>query len=367
MDVSLARALAWRRERQFLVTGARSVTDVVRRLGAVPAWSGDPDLAVRRRLARPSPGALADALDNGDLIKTYAFRGSTQLLAAEDAGVYLAIRCANRQWELQSWQDYYALGPHDWPALREVVRDAVARGPVRYAELAEKVARRPRFRHLRARLSDSGHTLLKPLAWQGDLCFGPAEDGHPTFQSPSSSPRWTGLPDLDDAGRRAVLAYLAAYGPATRDNLHYWLTAGLSAGRRRLDGWIGDVTGDRVVEIQVDGSPMLHLREHLASLAAADPEPDDVILLPGYDQWVLGPGTADHRIVPVARRPAVTRGANVALLAGQVAATWKIDREMLAVSWFAEAGRPPGAEVEAEVERLSSLMDRDLTLAITMS
>jgi hypothetical protein len=365
MDESLARALAWRRERQFLGAGAGSVSEVVRRLSAVPAWSGDPDLAVRRRLANPSPDALAKALDNGDLIKSYAFRGSTQLLAAEDAGVYLAIRCANRQWELKSWQDYYKLDPNDWPALREVVREAVAQGPVPHSELVEKVAKKPRFRHLRAGLSDQGHTLLKPLAWQGDMCFGPAADGEATFQSPSSSPRWTGLPDLDDAGRRAILNYLAGYGPATRDNVHYWLTAGLSAGRRRVDRWIGELTDDTVVEIQVDGSPMLHLREHLDSLAAAEPEPEEVIFLPGYDQWVLGPGTADHRIVSAARRPAVTRGANVALRAGQVAATWKIDREMLAVSWFAEAGRPPRAEVE--VERLSGLLDRDLTMTLTVS
>jgi len=246
-----------------------------------------------------------------------------------------------------------------------VVRDVVAQGPVRHSELVDMVARRSRFQHLRAGLA--GHTLLKPLAWQGDLCFGPAEGAEPTFKSPSSSPRWTGLPDLDDAGRRAVAAYLAAYGPATRDNLHYWLGAGLSAGRRRLDGWLDDLTGDRVVEIHVDGSPMLHLREHLASLVAASPEPNQVILLAGYDQWVLGPGTADTRVVPAARRPAVTRGANVALRAGQVAGTWKIDRGTLTISWFAEAGRPPHSDIQTEFERLSRLLDRDLTMKITVS
>jgi hypothetical protein len=367
MDVPLAQALAWRLERHYLTMAATSVTEVVRRLGAVPARSGDPGLAIGRRLARPSSDALAAALGDGDLIRTYAFRGATHLLAAEDAGVYLAVRCANRQWELPSWQDYYELSPQDWPALRAVVRDVVAHGPVRHSELVEKVASSPRFRHLRAALSQPSHTLLKPLAWQGDLCLGPAEDGQLTFQSPASSPRWTGLPELDEAGRRAVLGYLAAYGPATRDNLRYWLVAGLSAGRRRLDGWIGDLIQDHVAEMQVDGSPMLHLREHLGSLTAADPKPKGVILLPGYDQWVLGSGTADRRIVPVARRPAVTRGANVALLAGQVVATWNIDREVLAVSWFAEAGRPPRAGFEEEVERLSGLLGRDLTMTLAMS
>lgn len=367
MDVPLARALAWRRDRQFLGTGAGSAAEVVRRLCAVPAWSGDPDLAVRRRLARPSPDALANALAAGDLIKTYAFRGATHLLATEDAGVYLVIRCANRQWELRSWQDHYDLRADDWPALREVARDAVAQGPVRHSELVEYVANVPRFRHLRAGLASPSHTLLKPLAWQGDLCFGPAEDGQPTFQSPTSSSRWVGLPELDEAGRRAVLAYLGAYGPAATENLHYWLVAGLSAGQRRLDGWIRDLVADRVAEVQVDGRPMLHLREHLAGLSAADPDPDGVIMLPGYDQWLLGPGTADQCIVPTARRPAVTRGANVVVWAGRVAATWKLDGEALAVSWFAEAGRPPRAALDAEAERLSGLLDRALALTIKLS
>ena len=82
---------------------------------------------------------------------------------------------------------------------------------------------------------------------------------------------------------------------------------------------------------------------------------------------MLGSGTADDRIVPAARRPAVTRGANVALRAGQVAGTWKIDGGVLAVTWFAEAGHPPRAEIAAEVERLSGLLDRDLTATATVA
>jgi hypothetical protein len=363
MEASLSQALTWSRERQFLAAGARSVADVVGRLCAVPAWLGDAEMAVRRRPATPSSDALTDAVDRGELIRTYAFRGSTHLLPAADAGGYLAVRCTNRQWELRSWQEHYGLSPQDWPALREVVREVVAQGPVRQSELAAQVAQKARFRHLRTALVDKSHTLLKPLAWQGDLCFGPAQGGEHTFRSPSWSPRWTGLPDLDDAGRAVVLAYLGAYGPATRDNLHYWLVAGLSAGRRRVDGWIAELTGDRPAEIQVDGVVMLHLRENLAPLAATEPDPDAVILLPGHDQWVLGPGTADARIVPAAHRPLVTRGANMAIRDGRVAGTWKIHGEALAVSWF--AGSPPRAQLAVEVARLSGLLDRPLTVEIS--
>ena len=193
------------------------------------------------------------------------------------------------------------------------------------------------------------------------------QDGEPIFQSPAASPRWEGLPDLEDAGPRAVLAYLAAYGPATRDNLHYWLNAGLSAGRRRLDGWIDGLTDDRITEVSVDASPMLHPREHLAALSASEPELHDVILLPGHDQWVLGPGTADQGVVPTKRPQAVTRGANLLLLNGQVAGTWTTGQEVLAVSWFAEGGTPPRRQIDTESQRLAGLLDRDLTLTISVS
>lgn len=365
MTVSLPQALAWRLDRHHLLSGAASVTEVVGRLGAVPAWSGDPDLAVRRRLAHPEPDALSRALRDGDLIKTYAFRGATHLMTAEDAGAYLAVRSANRQWELPSWQQHYDLSAQDWPTLRERVREALAGGPITQAELVDAVALEPRFRHLRPALSDASHTLLKPFAWQGDLCFGPTRDGQPTFQAPGTSPRWTGLPDLDDAGRRAVLAYLAGYGPATRDHLHYWLVAGLSAGRRRLDGWLSELLGGSVVEVQVGGEAMLHLREHVDALAQQRPY-DGVTMLPGHDQWVLGAGTADGGIVPTARRASMTRGANPVLHAGVVAGTWKIAGDTLAVSWFAEAGRPPTTYVESETERLGALVGRPLDLDITV-
>ncbi len=355
MAVTIAQALAWRLDRHHLHTGARSVRDVVRRLTAVPAWSGNPDLAVRRRLRDPRPGVVQRALADGDLISAYAFRGATHLMAAEDAGIYLSVRGAGRQRELPSWRRHYGLEPEDWPALRRAVRDAVGQGPVSQAELADAVTAVRRFRHLRAGLTDASHTLLKPFAWQGDLCLGPARDGRATFQSPASSPRWSGIPPLDEAGPRAVLAYLDGYGPASRDQLRYWLVAGLSAGRRRLDGWLDRLLDDRVVEIEVGGEPMLHARQHLDDLLARGPGAE-VILLPGHDQWVLGVGTGNEHIVAPARRSAVTRGAGLVLRGGVVCGTWKVTGERLSITWFAEAGSPPHVRIDIEAQRLDELI-----------
>lgn len=143
MTISSAQALAWRLDRQHLRTGAASAVDVVRRLGAVPAWSGDAELAVRRRLADPVPGAVAAAVRSGALLRTFAFRGSSHLMAAEDAGVHLALRAAGRQWALRSWQEHDDLCPEDWPPLLDAVRSALADGPLTREAFAAAVTAGP--------------------------------------------------------------------------------------------------------------------------------------------------------------------------------------------------------------------------------
>ena len=44
-------------------------------------------------------------------------------------------------------------------------------------------------------------TLIKALTWQGDVSFGPCRDGLHTVQRLDTNPKWSGIPDLDDAGR----------------------------------------------------------------------------------------------------------------------------------------------------------------------
>ena len=83
--------------------------------------------------------------------------------------------------------------------------------------------------------------------------FGPPRDGGPTFQRLDTNPRWAGIPDLDEAGPRAITAYLRTYGPATLEHVHYWLGNGLSAGRKRLDGWFAGL-GDRLAAVDVEGT-----------------------------------------------------------------------------------------------------------------
>jgi hypothetical protein len=360
VSVTWARALAWRMRQQLLdPVGTEPVQGVVRRLGAVQAQVGfASELAVRTRRQRSRSGEVARALAEGRIIKTFAFRGATHLMTPEDGGVYLALRAASRMWELPSWQTFYNLTSSDWPHLREAVRDALAGGPMTYDELGMAITARSRFRHLGFAFAEHNWTLLKPLAWQGDMSFGPPRDGRATFQRLDPNPRWAGVPDLDEAGMRAVEAYFRAYGPATPDHVHYWLGNGLGAGRKRIQAWIAGM-GDRLAAVNIDGESAYVLREHLEELAATQPT-TAVRLLPGYDQWVLGPGTADAHIVPPRRRTLVSRQANIVIIGGVVGGTWSVTQDRVAIAWFGEGGPAPKEALAEEVSRLATILDRPI-------
>src|SRR5215216_1126800 len=73
--------------------GSQSAAGVVRRLGAVLAMDESlAEFAIRARRTRSRSGELAQALAEGSVIKTFAFRGATHYLSPEDGGAYLALR-----------------------------------------------------------------------------------------------------------------------------------------------------------------------------------------------------------------------------------------------------------------------------------
>ena len=364
MALTWDQALAWRLGRHLLdPVGVGSVGDVVGRLGAVPAHPDTtPELAVGLRRSGSRSGDVARALDAGEVFKTYAFRGATHLLTPEAGGIYLALRASGRQWELPSWQETYGLTPADWPVFRQAVREAVADEPLTRRELGSAVGRRRRFRAAAAGLNSSSDTLLKPLMWQGDLCFGPARDGEATLQSLHRVARWAGLPSVEEAGPMAVQAYVRTYGPTTPAGVQYYLGAGLSASRKALRGWLDDLS-DRLVNIDVDGEDLLVCADDVDVVTSTTATPT-VRLLPAADPWVMGPGTADTHVVPPAHRQAVTRGANLVLASGVVAGTWTRKAGILTVTWLGQCNPPDHDLLEDEAAHLAAILGAEVELSI---
>jgi hypothetical protein len=363
LSVTWGQARGWRLERQLLdPPGSDSAADVVRRLGAVLSMDDSlAELTVAARRAASRPGDLSRALVDGEVIDVFAFRGAMHYLSPEEGGTYLAIRAAGRQWELPSWVDYYRLRPEDWPAFRSAVREALRHGPLTVPELGEALAAHREYRHLLPEFHDGAGTLIKPLTWQGDMSLGPRRDGQRTVQGLAGNPRWAGIPDLDDAGPRAIAAYLRSYGPATAEHVHHWLGENLSAGRKRLDRWLAGLADD-LVAVDVDGTSAYVMAEDADALAAARPS-TGVRFLPGHDQWVMGPGTKDGHVTPPARREAMTRKANPVVAGGVVRGTWSVRKGTLTVTWL-DGSRVPRTAIGQEAGRLADLLGEELELTL---
>lgn len=364
ISVTWAQALAWRMERHLLdPVGSMSAAGTVGRLGAVlsldESWA---ELAVRTRSARAPTGDLARAVAHGTVIQSFLFRGALHYLTPDDGAMYLALRAAGRQWELPSWVEHYGLTAEAWPRFRAAVRDALGDASLTVTELGEALAAQRSYEHLRPVFDAGAGTLIKPLSWLGDISIGPRRDGRHTLQRLDRNVAWRGLPDLDEAGPRAVTSYLGTYGPATLEHVDHWLGEGLSAGRKRINSWIASL-GHRLVGIDVEGTAAIACSEHVDALASAAPS-DAVRLLPGHDQWVMGPGTKDPHVIPPALRDALTRKANPVIHGGVVRGTWARRDQELVVAW--QPDQPvPVSSIEREARRLGELLGHELELRTT--
>ena len=152
------------------------------------------------------------------------------------------------------------------------------------------------------------------------------------------------MPDPDEAAPIAIVAYLARLraGDRSTHSATGWPAAGSASGSfepgsaRSATGWPRSTsTGERAYV----------LAEDLDELASTKPT-TAVRLLPGFDQYVLGPGTDDGHVVAAG---AAGRGEQAERLdrAGRrgrrrgVAAPGSWTATGVRVAWFKEAGKPP--------------------------
>jgi hypothetical protein len=368
VKVSWEQALAWRMRRHLLdPIGSLTVPEVVRRLCGVQAQVASyAELAIRLRRQTSRPGEVGRALSEGRLVKTWAMRGALHLLTPEEGGAFLSLIAGARPWERPVWSRYFDMTPSRVELLRGTVREALDGRTLTRDELVAEVIKRRGLEHVGEALRSGWGTLLKPIAWQGDLCFGPSRGGRVTFMRPqAASSRWAGLPDPEEAAPLALAAYLRAYAPATVDTFGNWLSGGWF-GKRQLRSWF-EALGDRVAAVDLDGERAYVLAEDLDELASTKPT-SAVRMVGGFDQYVLGPGTGDGHVTPAARRREVSKQSGwispVVVAGGAVCGTWELGRDQLRVAWFGEAGRVPRKALAAEVGRLAAILDRDLRTEI---
>jgi hypothetical protein len=363
--LSWDQVLTWRLRRQFVdPVGGTSAPEVVRRLCGVQAQvASSARLAIALRQREPRADEVPAALAARTLFRTWAMRGTLHLMCVPEAASFLALLAASRTWRKPAWQRAF-VGAAQLDKLTEAVSELLAGGRVLSRdELVDGVLEYTGDQGLAEHVRSGWGAVLKPLAWQGYLCSGPTEGNRVTFARPDGwLPGWPGLPTPDEAARHAIPAYLGAYGPASVEAFGQWLSRGATS-KPVLRRWFTDL-GSELSTVDVAGSTMYIRTADVDDLIATHPR-NVVRLLPGFDQYVLGPGTGDPQIIPADRRAQVSKAAGwispVVVVNGRVAGIWTVVGSDLSVTLFDDV---PQAKLQAEAVRVGERLGEKLRLAV---
>jgi hypothetical protein len=354
-----------RRHRLNRRVPAGRLVEVARELCGVHAQlASSAEIALWARLDGLHRDDVRAALEEErSLVKTWAMRGTLHLLAAEDLPLYVAV--LGPRWDDPggAWLRGFGVTREQYDALLDGVPRALGARPRTREELADELVRLV-GPDVRDRVVSGWGSLLKPSARRGDLVFGPNRGRNVTFVRPD---RWLGKQaklDPDEAQREIVRRFLAAYGPATADDLGRWL--GMRAGLKRLLAGIED----ELVEVELEGQPAWLLAADVAALEQAA-APTSVRLLPAFDPYVVG-FRPRGLFVSAADEPKIFRPqawfSPVLLVRGRAAGIWKHERRgrklEVSVEPFGRLSATSRRAVAVEVDRLAEFLDADVRLSL---
>jgi Winged helix DNA-binding domain len=314
-EVALLRLVAQR----IAGPGLPSAAEVVRLLGAVQGqdYRGALTSVALRTTSRLRKEVEA-ALDAGDVVRSWPMRGTLHLVPPEDLPWMLELLGPRVLAGAARRRERLGLTEADTERAREAARAALTGGG-RLGRAA-----------LLAALGDGGvdvsgqrgYHLLWYLAQTGTLCLGPTQDGEQLFvllEEWVPAPR---RPAREEALGELVRRYFTGHGPATVADLVRW--AGTTV--REVRTGLALARGE-LATIDVDGVEHFLDPATPDRLAACRDEARGLLLLPGFDEFVLGYG--DRRAILDERfADRIVPGGNgmfrpTVVVDGRIAGTWQ--------------------------------------------
>jgi hypothetical protein len=342
------------------------VTGVVTWFGAMQAQDLSSGLwSLGARLPGTTCADVEAALERREALRTWPMRGTVHLVPPRDARWMLEVlgerplaRAASRRAVL---------------GLDEAVADRAV------AVLGEALAGGGRLTRARClqvlteagipRTGQLGYHLLWYASQRGVTCIAPHVDGEQTFVLLDE---W--VPDPHRPGREEALAtitsrYVRSHGPVSRADLAGWTGLTVADTRRGLAA-----AGEALVQVRVDGREMVVTRELLEGQAAGTlpVEPvDEVLALPGFDEYLLGFKDRTLMLRPE-HLAAVIPGGNGVFRAtlvrgGRVIGTWKRSsssrtRTVVEVWPLTRLGARERTRVERALEPYARFLGRPLAV-----
>jgi hypothetical protein len=305
--------------RQLLLERSRlTPAQAVSRLLALQAqWAPSPFVALWSRLEEFPKEALTSS---PDIVKASTLRGTLHVMARSEFPAIAAATIEARRGRTEN------LGV-DVEALRR----ALPRRALRQAEVEEIAAR--------VLGTDDRWTIafaLRALPFVRDGVVGPWP-----HTKPAPLRVWRGsLPDAQESSARVVRAFLAAYGPATRDEIERFTAFRI---RQLAPALAGLEAGHGLYDLPDAARASARVRA-------------PVRFLPAYDSMLLA-HLQNGRVVPTEYVDAVYNRKNATCKStftvdGFVAGIWRVDGKRMVVEPFAPLPARWRREVDEEAARL---------------
>jgi hypothetical protein len=290
------------------------------------------------------------------LVKTWLMRGTLHIVPSKDLPLFTAALSAYGMRNTNAWLRWMQITEPELTDLIDAIGGALDGQALTREELIAKVGK-GRSERVQAALKSGWGGVLKPVARQGLLCFGPSRGQSVTFVRPE---KWLGAwreIDPDAALTELARRYLQAYGPATKNDFTRWWGTWPGVGNTAWAGLAGDVE-----LVSIDGQ-----RAHMLALDVErikkQPGGGSVQLLPPFDPYVMGHSSRNH-IVEAANESKVSRVAGwisaVVLVDGRVAATWTHetakDTLRVTIAPFKRLSSKTAAQVRARAESLAETL-----------
>lgn len=357
MGLTWPQVMTWRTHRHQL-TGrapAARTAEVVTAIGGLHAQLfSSAELSLWNRVDGLAAGDLERELwDERAYVKTWAMRGTLHLLPAAEYATVQAALSTYEHYLKPVWLRNFGVTRDELELLIATVGEALDGPPLTRTELADEVARRT-TEQVGEKIRESWGAMLKPASFRGMLCFAPNSGQNVRFTRPD---RW--LAGLRPAEPESALAevtrrYLAAYGPATREDFARWL--GVTPARAKA---LLTALGDEATQVAVDGVDNWLLAKDAAELADAEPV-RSVRLLPAFDPWVIGASRSVEDLIAAGARDRIYRPQGwispVLLVNGRMDGIWKHERSGRRLDVRIEPFVPLPAWARREAEREAELL-----------
>lgn len=302
----------------LLAPGLASVSDAVRWMTAIQAQDLQAAMwAVGIRVPGSGLSDVRAAIDAGQVVRSWPMRGTLHLVAPEDLRWILELTAERLARSIGARHRELGISTADVGKCRDVALDCIAAaGPVSRSDLFKEfeAAGQPttgqRGIHLLGTLCRNAALVQGPLAGNQQLLVA-FEDWIPVSRRLT---RPEGIAEF-------LLRYFRSHGPATLRDFVWWTQIPLTEVRSVFE----EVRG-QLVELECGGTSYWASPETASLLDTGIRGARSVLLLPGFDEFLLG-YTDRSVVLPSEHANRIVPGGNgvfkkTVVVGGEVLGTW---------------------------------------------